>query len=510
MSNKEENLEFSFFNSYNFEVEVKERMQTKTKKKWKLKKSVIFKSISLLAILFSIYFFIQFIRLGILPLKYLFLLFIFIGLADVGLFFLMSKKNYKKRLCGTILSLICIIIYAICIHYQGATINFLKNISVLNIETEHYKIIVKKDSFYKELKDLENHKISYVNDREGVTKVLKKLEEIGKFTTNIQNDNSALINALKEKSVDAILMEEEEYKIYTEMSNEFKEEVKVIDTIEITVEKKEIEKEVAITKEPFSVYITGIDTYGGLTKVSRSDVNIVITVNPVSHKILLTSIPRDYYVQIDGTTGLKDKLTHAGLKGVETSIKTIEKLLETDINYYIRINFTSLVNIVDAIDGVDVDNPFEFTADYEEEQGSVYYVYKKGINHLNGKQALAYVRERYGLREGDVARARHQQQVINGMIKKLTSPTVLTKYTKILNSIEGNFATNLSLDSITKFIQKQLAENPSWTVENNVLSGTDARELTNAFPDLYSAVMIPNEESVKKAIEKINEIKGEN
>jgi len=485
-------------------------MNSTIKKKRKLKKSVIFKSISLVAILFSIFFFIEFIRLGVLPIKYLLLLFVVLVLMDVGLFFCMSKKNYKLRLLGTVLSVLFMICYSIALSYQGATINFLKNISVLDIQTENYTIIVKKTSSYQEIKDLKNSKISYVSNHEGITKVLKKIEEQAKFTTDIKTDNSALIEALENDKVDAILMEQEELNIYKEIDTDFKNEIRVLDTIEVSVEKKTIGKDVKITKEPFSVYVTGIDTFGKLTNVSRSDVNMIITVNPKTHKILLTSVPRDYYVQIDGTTGLKDKLTHAGLKGVDTSIKTLETLLETDINYYIRINFTSLIKIIDAIDGVDVDNPFEFTADYESEEESVYYVFKKGMNHLNGEQALAYVRERYCLREGDVARARHQQQVIKGMVEKLTSPTILTKYTKILNSIEGNFATNLSLDSITSFIQKQLDENPHWTIENTVLSGTDSHELTAAFPDLYSAVMIPNEESVREAIDKINEIKEEN
>ncbi len=476
------------------------KVEDKKKTKLKLKKSVIFKSISLLTSFLSLLIFILFIKLGVLPLKYLLLLLFVLILIGIGLYYLMSRKNYKMRMIGTFISFLLIIVFAIALSFQNATLNFLENISILNIQTETYKIIIKKDSSYKDKNDLSGNKIAYVNDRKGVLKVLKELEQSIKFQGEIKKDSSDLIQSLQDGKVDAIIMEQEEVKIYSEISPQFKENTKIIDTIEVKVEQQSITKDVVITKEPFSIFVTGIDTYGDLSSVSRSDVNMVITINPLTHKMLLTSIPRDYYVQVAGTTGLKDKLTHAGLKGVETSVKTIENLLKTDINYYVKINFTSLVQIIDAIDGVDVDNPFEFTADYVEDTGAVYYVYKKGLIHLDG---------RYGLREGDVARARHQQQVIKGMVNKLTSGTILTRYTKILGSIEGNFATNLSLSNLTAFIQKQLDGNPSWTVENLVLGGADSSELTASMPDLYSSVMLPNEESVNEAIQKIKILKEE-
>lgn len=485
------------------------KVEGRKKKKLKLKKSVIFKSISLMTSLLSLLVFLLFLRLGVLPFKYLLLLFLFLAGIGVGLYYFMSRKNYKMRMLGTFLSLLLILVFTVALSFQSATLNFLENISILNIQTETYQIIVQKDSSYKEKKDLNGNKISYVNDRKGVLRVLKELEQSIKFQGEIKKDSSELINSLLNGQVDAILMEQEEVKIYSEISPQFKENIKVLDKVEVKVEQESITKDVRITKEPFSIFVTGIDTYGELSSVSRSDVNMVITINPLTHKILLTSIPRDYYVQIAGTTGLKDKLTHAGLKGVETSVKTIENLLKTDINYYVKINFTSLVQIIDAIDGVDVDNPFEFTADYVEDTGAVYYVYKKGLIHLDGRQALGYVRERYGLREGDVARARHQQQVIKGMVNKLTSGAILTRYTKILGSIEGNFATNLSLSNLTGFIQKQLDETPSWTVDNFVLSGVDSSELTASMPELYSSVMLQDEDSVNEAIVKIKALKEE-
>ena len=152
-----------------------------------------------------------------------------------------------------------------------------------------------------------------------------------------------------------------------------------------------------------------------------------------------------------------------------------------------------------------IDDVGAFTADYEEDE-HIYYEFQKGINHLDGKQALAYVRERYGLREGDVARARHQQQVVKAVVDKLTTTTILTKYASLLGSMEGNFTTNIDIDSITAFAKMQLEQMPSWTIEMQVLEGSDAQRKTASIPNLYSAVMIPDEESVLTSVQKINEL----
>lgn len=480
-----------------------------TKKKRKLKKSVVFKGISLVVAAISLLMFILLVRLDIFPLKYLILAFVILALIDCGLYFLMSRKNYKLRLSGTILSIVLVIFFSVAMYYQNATLSFFESIQFLNIQTENYYVVTSKMKSYDSIDDLADKRLVYVDDRKGVNKAVDDIDKQVKLTKNTVSDNSNLFNALFNEDCEAALIEQGEYKLYEEMNSNISSELKVISTITVHVEGENITKDVKITQEPFSVYVTGIDTYGELYTVSRSDVNMVITVNPKTHQILLTSIPRDYYVSIAGSTGLKDKLTHAGLKGVETSVKTIENLLEMDINYFLRINFTSLVEIIDAIGGVDVDNPFEFTADYEENNEHIYYVFPKGTNHLDGKQALAYVRERYGLREGDVARARHQQQVLSAVIEKMSTSTILTKYSQILGSIEGDFTTNLSLANITGFIEWQLDGMPSWTVESMVLTGSDASRKTASMPDLYSSVMIPDEEVVQEAIQKINDITGQ-
>lgn len=475
------------------------------KKKLKLKKSVIFKSLAIIIAIMSIYVFIMFLKLNVLPFMYLLFLFLILFAIDIGLYLLMSKKKPVFRIVGTICTIFLFVLYFVGIEFQTVTLNFLHQFAFLNIQTEHYQVIVKNTSEMASLNDLDNKSIAYVKNREGASKAYKQLEK-----ENVKKEEvdgvGALVRSFLQDEIDVILLESSEEELYNEMSQEFKENHKVLETVSVEVQKNDFSKDVAITKQPFSVYVTGVDTYDAISSVARSDVNMVITVNPVTHKILLTSIPRDYYVPIAGSSSeLNDKLTHAGLEGVDVSIKTIENLLDMDINYYIKFNFTSLIQIVDALGGIDVDSPFAFTANYEEDT-HIYYEFQKGMNHLNGKQALAYVRERYGLREGDVARARHQQQVVEAVVNKLTTTTILTKYGELLGSMEGNFTTNFDFDSITGFVKMQLNDMPSWSVETQVLTGADASRKTASMPDLYSSVMIPDEEQVENAKLKIDEI----
>lgn len=479
-------------------------------KKKKIKKSVLFKGISLIVNIFSLVVFIFLIRLQMIPFKYLILLFVILLFLDGFLYFLMSRKNYRLRMFGTFLSILLVLSFSFILYYQSVTENFLKNISFLNIQTETYYVLVLKESNYESLDDLSSKEIDYLESKKGAQKAFQTLSKKVTLKDRPISNTTSLIERLKKGYTEAILMEKEEFNLYKEMNSSLSDDVRIIEVLEVNYEKENIAKEVEITKEPFSVYITGIDTYGKLSSVSRSDVNMVVTVNPKTHQVLLTSIPRDYYVSVYGSENdLKDKLTHTGLKGVETTVKTIENLLETDINYYVRLNFTSLIKIVDAIGGITVDNPFLFTADYEEDE-HIYYVFKKGEIDLNGKQALAYVRERYNLREGDVARARHQQQVIKGIVNKVTSPTILIKYPEIIGSIEGNFTTNMSLDSIKSFMEWQLDNMPSWEIKTNVLAGVDDYQKTLSMPDLYSYVMMPSSSSISEAIQKIDEITGSN
>ena len=228
-----------------------------------------------------------------------------------------------------------------------------------------------------------------------------------------------------------------------------------------------------------------------------------MTVNPKTKQILLTSIPRDYYVQLHGTTGSRDKLTHAGIYGTDMSVQTIEDLLGIEINYYIKVNFSSFIDIINAIGGIEVYSKYEFTSI----DG---YHYQQGYNELNGEEALSFARERKAFMEGDRQRGADQQAVIEAMIKKMSNKSILTKYESLLDSIDGKFQTNMNYKKITSLIKMQLDDMSSWNVVSIALDGSNGSEYTYTGGNQKLYVMIPDESTIDNASSLINAVlKGE-
>ena len=225
-----------------------------------------------------------------------------------------------------------------------------------------------------------------------------------------------------------------------------------------------------------------------------------MTINPITKQVLLTSIPRDYYVQLSGTTGYKDKLTHAGNYGIDMSINTIEELLDIDINYYIRVNFSTLEKIIDALDGVDVYSRYSFVSYIDN------YMFYEGYNHMNGKQALAFSRERKSLPNGDIDRGKNQQAVIEAIIRKITSKDIIYKYTKILNSLRGTFQTNISDDDITKMVKKELENIGGWTITSISLEGTSEYNYTYSYNGQKLYVLVPDQDSINETVDLIKSV----
>ncbi len=245
-----------------------------------------------------------------------------------------------------------------------------------------------------------------------------------------------------------------------------------------------------ITK-PYVIYISGIDTYGKVSTVSRSDVNILMVVNPKSHQILLVNTPRDFYVQLHGTTGVRDKLTHAGIYGPEMSKNTMQDLYNTHINYYLRINFTSLTKIIDTLGGVNVYSDYAFTA------GKYHFV--KGYNKMDGQAALAFARDRHDFADGDRTRGKNQQKVIEAIIAKTNSPQTLVKYRSLLNSLEGSFQTNASSKDVSAILNQQASGLGGWQTKSISVTGTDSHNVTYSMPGVQLYVMEPNVASVNSA-----------
>ena len=468
------------------------------KNKKKKKVGVTYKIVSFFLLALSIFFLANLIYLNVLSDVYLILV---VGLVLVidGFLSMMMIIGKRKKL-GCFLGIIFILVFSLLDFYLGKTTGFLSSLNK-NYKTYNYSVLVLKDSSYKKMKDILGKNLGYFDSgtedaKEALERVMTKEELVSKK----YEDTESMANALLDKKVDAILIENS----YLDILNEnlvvdgkgFGELTRKIYGFTIVKKVSDIAKDTNVTKTPFSVYISGIDTYGEISSVSRSDVNMVVTVNPSTQQILLTSIPRDYYVKLHGKSGYRDKLTHAGLYGTDMSIQTIEDLLDIEINYYVKVNFSSVVDIVNAIGGVNVYSDYTFTSIDN-------YHYTKGYNQVNGEEALSFARERKAFATGDRQRVKDQQALLRAMFDKCTSKAIITKYSKLLDSIQGSFVTNMKMSRLTSLIKLQLSKNYDWNIVTNSLNGSDASNYTYSAPSTKAYVMEPTEESVNYAHELI-------
>jgi LCP family protein required for cell wall assembly len=223
-------------------------------------------------------------------------------------------------------------------------------------------------------------------------------------------------------------------------------------------------------------------------------------INPTSKQILLVTTPRDYYVQLPVVGNAYDKLTHAGIYGINASIETLEQLYGIDISYYVRMNFTGFMNIVDALGGVDVYSSKNFT-------GEVYgYHFDEGYNHVDGRQALSFVRERHSFADGDFQRQRNQMEMIKAIVKKIASPSILTTYTALLSSLADSFATDMPADKIGELVKMQLADGGDWNIQSYGVSGKGARRSTFSMGSRSLYVALQDPDSVAHAKELIDRV----
>ena len=448
----------------------------------------------------SILFITLIIKLNALPMLYTMVVIGVIVLLALLSFVLMkpSKTNGKGKIRNIIGKIVCVILSIILMIgslYIAQGNSVLDAITGANKKTTRISLVVLKNSDYQNISDLKNKTVEANLDDEDNAKYMNEaVDALNKEESTIKIDNASNYSKLAEDlyngQTDAIYINEANYGMLEEEHDTFMNDTRVVWSYDIVEEVKDISKNVDVTKEVFTIFISGIDTTGPVSTVSRSDVNMLVTVNPETKQILMTSIPRDYYVTLTNK-GKKDKLTHAGLGGVENSISTIENFMDIDINYYARVNFTSLVKIVDALGGITVYSPVAFTTLYKG------YKINKGNNELDGDKALGFVRERYSLANGDNDRVKNQQRVLTGMLQKAMSPAILTNYTSVLNSIEGSFETNMSSNEITDLIKMQLNDMASWDIYQIQLTGTGKMMTGGAYmPNNRLYYMIPNQDSV--------------
>lgn len=492
----------------------KEETISETKKKVKNARKKRFRaSVNIISLIIGILFVISMITmyslvtyLNILPAKF-FIPFTIVSLLFTLLVgFMLCNFKIKKgiKMFFSVIGILVVVVSAVVLNYAIHTFDFLKDISNADLKiTEKYYVMVKADSPYNSLEDIATFTMGTFNENTNIYQnAIKKLNELVEVTlvecdSSIQNVD----NLLSGEST-SILLSNLHKEQYEEEHKDFEKQIKILETIEVETDHKENE---VVTIKPVSedvmtIYISGIDTYGGINLRSRSDVNMLVTVNKRNHEILLTSIPRDYYVQLHGTYGNKDKLTHAGIYGINMSVQTIQDFLGIDINYYVRVNFSTLEAVVNSIGGVDVYSDITFRPTHHQS-----VIIRQGMNHMDGRTALAFARERYAYSDGDRHRVRNQQEVLKGIINKATSDvSILTRYTTLLNNISGYFQTNVDMTEVADIVKIQLNEMPSWTIKQYSLDGTGSSQPTHSMGATPLYVMIPNQDTINTGSRYIN------
>ena len=355
-------------------------------------------------------------------------------------------------------------------------------------------IVVLSDSDIHQISDLSEFVIGYINDGdyEYTEKLMTEIDStIGGSANYIEFSSiSAMAEALYAKTVDAMIVN----KVYIDMIAEiegyedFLTKTKVVYSSEI-VKYIELVERREPNLEAFVVYISGMDKFGHIDVRTRSDVNIIAVVNTKTRCIQLINTPRDYYVPHMASNGQPDKLTHAALYGVDSSIYALENLYGIQIDYYVKMNFSGFEGVIDALGGIDVYSEYDFTVEPIKH-------YTVGMNHLTGLEALAFARERKSFAAGDVQRGKHQMEVIKATVNKMTSTEMLSKYGTVLEELSWCFQTNMSSDDIYTLVRGQLASGKSWEFENYTVTGTGAKKETFSMPGQELYVMIPDDEKV--------------
>lgn len=453
--------------------------------------------------------------LDVLPMKYMLVFVFIIVLFNIIGHLTLFVKNMWSKIITCICYSVLVTVSFLGINYGLNTLDFLnKAFNNNDVEVTTYNLIVLNNKGIDDIKSLEDKDVAIMdndNNRDEVLKELKgKVKVVEKTYTDIYDVYNAFLNSkIVGAFIDSSLLEiidEEPSMCDCEEVRFFKDDYKVLYTYEIENKKEKIKDNVKL--EPMNIYLSGSDSRSNtIQNKSRSDVNMILTINPDTKTVLMTSIPRDYYVSVNGKTGLKDKLTHAGIYGIDTSRKTLEDLFDIDIPYSIKISMSSVVEIVDLVGGVDINSDTEFNS-YHYSGWRV----KKGINHMDGAHALAYSRERYAYASGDRHRILNQQQVLEAVLKKIVSDkTILTKYDKLLDSLSNMYRTDIPSSLITDLVKRQIDDMSGWKFLSNSVSGSDALSATYTAPNSKRYVMIPYERDVSGAHEKIEAVlKGTN
>ncbi|CYV89751.1 LCP family glycopolymer transferase CpsA [Streptococcus suis] len=407
---------------------------------------------------------------------------------------LMWRK--KARIFTALLLVFSLVITSVGIYGMQEVVKFSTRLNSNSTFSEYeMSILVPANSDIRDVRQLTSILAPAEYDQDNITALLDDISkmESAQLVTNPSTSYLTAYQSMLNGESQAMVFNGVFTNILENEDPDFSSKVKKIYSFKVTQTVETATEQVS--GDSFNIYISGIDTYGPISSVSRSDVNIIMTVNRATHKILLTTTPRDSYVAIaDGGQNQYDKLTHAGIYGVNASVHTLENLYGIDISNYIRLNFTSFLQLIDLVGGIDVENTQEFTSLHGN------YYFPVGQVHLNAEQALGFVRERYSLEGGDNDRGQNQEKVIAALIKKMSSPDNLANYQAILTGLEGSIQTDLSLETIMGLVNTQLESGTQFTVESQALTGTGRSDLSSyAMPGSQLYMMEINQDSLEQA-----------
>ena len=376
------------------------------------------------------------------------------------------------------------------------------------VSTDNYNVLVEKTNKAHSLNDMADYTYGVVTNYDvddmyaAVTKVedsLKKSIKLKKY-----DDVAELAQALIDKKCDAIIIDDSCMRMIVEAGDKtdddknngpyanFRSRLKVIKSLSVKNELAPIDDPGKVSDRCFNVYLSGIDTGGDVTNKSQSDVNIILSINPKTNKIVGVSTPSDYFIPLSISGKQKDKLCYGGNYGIDVSMNTLALWYGIDIDYYVRMNFTGFKDIIDEMGGINVESDYTF-----ETHG---YKFVKGMNkNLNGDAALWFARERKSLKNGDVSRSNNQMKVIEAVIEKASSRSILNDYKDILKNISESFQTNMSIDTMKSIVRMQISKSKDWNIKLYSVSGNNGVRNTFSIPSMKQHVLIPNNKTVKKA-----------
>ena len=463
--------------------------------------------ITIIVIMLSVVFMGLLAMTKMIPTIYMLIIGIVLAVLAAIIWLLVWRTRYTGRFIGgTIFAVILVAILGFGGFYINKTRTAISDISSVTTEVTQIAVYVKSDDAADSVEATKGYNYGILSslDRENTDGAVEHLKS--EFGTDVQTTEYAglteLADGLLNGEVNAMLMNSAYLSVYEDMDGytDFGTKVKEVGTVDVETEIQAAAEETPV--EPittanggkvYTIYLSGIDTRGEMTAKSRSDVNIIATVNTDTHEILLVSTPRDYYVPLSISNGAPDKLTHAGIYGIDVCMDTLGMLYDIDINYYFRINFGGFVKVIYALGGITVDSDYDFDS-----KNILGYHFNKGENYVNGEQALIFARERYAFQEGDRQRGKNQMAVIRGVVKKALSPEILTSYSSILSSLDGCFGTNITYEEIAQILQQQLSNGGDWTIVSYSVDGTGATEKPYSMSQ-KAYVMVPDYNTVDKA-----------